>query len=59
MTNLRLHRIIVNRLTSTMKINEIINEDWQKANKKDKTDGMGKKAVAAYKKENPGSKLNC
>ena len=57
MTNLRLHRIIVNRLTSTMKRNEIINEYWQKANKKDKTDGMGKKAVAAYKKENPGSKL--
>jgi len=32
-------------------------EDWQKANKKDKTDGMSQKAVNAYKRENPGSKL--
>jgi hypothetical protein len=35
---------------------EII-EDWQKVNKKDKTDGMSQKAVNAYKRENPGSKL--
>ena len=35
----------------------LINEDWQKANKKDKTDGMSKKAVNAYRRENPGSKL--
>jgi len=34
-----------------------IAEDWQKANKKDKTDGMSKKAVNAYRRENPGSKL--
>lgn len=33
------------------------NEDWQKVNKGDKTDGMSKKAVAAYRSENPGSKL--
>ena len=32
-------------------------EDWQKVNKKDKTDGMSKKAVSAYRRENPGSKL--
>ena len=32
-------------------------EDWQKVNKKDKTDGMSKKAVKAYRRENPGSKL--
>jgi DNA-binding transcriptional regulator YdaS (Cro superfamily) len=32
-------------------------EDWQKVNKKDKTDGMSKKAVASYRRENPGSKL--
>ena len=32
-------------------------EDWQKVNKSDKTDGMSKKAVAAYRRENPGSKL--
>lgn len=37
--------------------NEEIDEDWQSVNKKDKTDGMSKKAVNAYKKENPGSKL--
>ena len=32
-------------------------EDWQKVNRKDKTDGMSQKAVNAYKRENPGSKL--
>lgn len=32
-------------------------EDWQKANKKDKTDGMSRKAVKAYRREHPGSKL--
>jgi hypothetical protein len=40
-----------------MKINEIILEDWQKVNKHDKTDGMSSKAVKAYRRENPGSKL--
>jgi spore germination protein YaaH len=34
-----------------------ISEDWQKVNKKDKTDGMSRKAVKAYRRENPGSKL--
>jgi hypothetical protein len=34
-----------------------IDEDWQKVNKKDKTDGMSGKAVKAYRRENPGSKL--
>lgn len=32
-------------------------EDWQKANKRDKTDGMSQKAVNVYRRENPGSKL--
>jgi hypothetical protein len=32
-------------------------EDWQKINRKDKTDGLSQKAVSAYRKENPGSKL--
>ena len=32
-------------------------EDWQKANQKDRTDGMSQKAVNAYRRENPGSKL--
>lgn len=40
-----------------MKITEILNEDWQKVNKKDKTSGMSRKAVKAYRRENPGSKL--
>ena len=34
-----------------------IEEDWQKVNRKDKTDGMSQKAVDAYRRENPGSKL--
>lgn len=34
-----------------------VNEDWQKANKRDKTDGMSQKAVNAYRREHPGSKL--
>lgn len=40
-----------------MRINEILNEDWQKVNKSDKTDGLSRKAVKAYRRENPGSKL--
>ena len=34
-----------------------LGEDWQKTNRQDKTDGMSQKAVDAYKRENPGSKL--
>lgn len=34
-----------------------LSEDWQKVNKRDKTDGMSRKAVNAYRRENPGSKL--
>jgi len=34
-----------------------LGEDWQKVNRKDKTDGMSQKAVDAYKRENPGSNL--
>jgi predicted DNA-binding transcriptional regulator YafY len=34
-----------------------LNEDWQKANKRDRTSGMSQKAVNAYRRENPGSKL--
>jgi hypothetical protein len=32
-------------------------EDWQKANKQDRTAGMSQKAVNAYRREHPGSKL--
>lgn len=34
-----------------------IEEDWQKVNKSDRTDGLSQKAVNAYRRENPGSKL--
>lgn len=34
-----------------------LSEDWQKVNRRDKTDGMSRKAVKAYRRENPGSKL--
>lgn len=34
-----------------------IKEDWQKVNKSDRTDGLSQKAVDAYRRENPGSKL--
>ena len=39
------------------KTDESVDEDWQKANRQDKTDGMSQKAVNAYRRENPGSKL--
>jgi hypothetical protein len=32
-------------------------EDWQSVNRKDKTDGLSQKAVNAYRRDNPGSKL--
>jgi hypothetical protein len=32
-------------------------EDWQSVNRKDKTDGLSQAAVDAYRRENPGSKL--
>ena len=34
-----------------------VNEDWNKVNKQDRTDGLSQKAVDAYRRENPGSKL--
>ena len=34
-----------------------VSEDWQSVNRKDKTDGLSQKAVDAYRRENPGSKL--
>ena len=36
---------------------EKIKEDWQKSNRNDGVDGMSQKSVDAYKRENPGSKL--
>ncbi len=34
-----------------------LSEDWQKVNRQDKTDGLSPEAVKAYRRENPGSKL--
>lgn len=34
-----------------------VKEDWQKVNRQDNTDGLSQAAVDAYKRENPGSKL--
>jgi len=34
-----------------------LSEDWQSVNRKDKTDGLSPAAVKAYRRENPGSKL--
>jgi hypothetical protein len=39
------------------KMKQGVAEDWQKANKRDRTDGMSQKAVNAYRREHPGSKL--
>jgi hypothetical protein len=36
---------------------DVVDEDWKKVNQHDKTDGMSKKAVKAYRNEHPGSKL--
>ena len=40
-----------------MRAHEFITEDWQSTNRKDKTDGLSKKAVDTYRREHPGSKL--
>lgn len=63
----RKHRVSVDRVWETFEaLNDHVlyetaqyqlNEDWQSVNKKDKTDGMSAKAVKAYRRENPGSKL--
>ena len=34
-----------------------LSEDWQKVNRQDRTDGLSQKAVDAYRREHPGSKL--
>lgn len=34
-----------------------LSEDWQSANRKDRTDGMSRETVKKYRQENPGSKL--
>ena len=38
-------------------VSQKLGEDWQKSNRNDGVDGMSQKSVDAYKRENPGSKL--
>jgi hypothetical protein len=40
-----------------MRAHEFISEDWNKVNHRDKTNGLSRKAVKAYRREHPGSKL--
>ena len=47
----------IDAIRKSIKTTKTMKEDWQSVNKKDKTDGMSQKAVNAYKRENPGSKL--
>jgi len=55
----KLHDMFVDKhnLTPDTWIKRQVDEDWKKVNKHDSTDGMSQKAVNAYRKENPGSKL--
>lgn len=46
-----------NYLLNNGTIGEDLNEDWQKVNRQDKTDGLSQKAVDVYRRENPGSNL--
>ena len=54
--DLKKHKADLDKTNAYIK-KESVAEDWQKANKRDKTDGMSQKAVNAYRRENPGSKL--
>lgn len=49
--------ITVNDIANIPLGQQDVSEDWNKANRKDKTSGMSRKAVKAYRRENPGSKL--
>ena len=46
-----------NNYVKTMGEELEVDEDWQKVNRQDKTDGLSQAAVNAYRRENPGSKL--
>jgi len=46
-----------NNYVKTMVEEVEVDEDWQKVNRQDKTDGLSQKAVNAYRRENPGSNL--
>ena len=53
----RVYNFMVSDYEPGQPLLQATNEDWQKVNKKDKTDGMSPAAVKAYRRENPGSKL--
>ncbi len=55
--NANLKKKMYKRLFGESNWREELGEDWQKVNRKDKTDGLSRKAVKAYRRENPGSKL--
>ena len=55
--NAELKKKMYKRLFGESNWREELGEDWQKVNRKDKTDGLSKAAVKAYRRENPGSKL--
>jgi hypothetical protein len=50
-------RVVARALLQALTGEQGVAEDWNKVNKHDKTDGMSGKAVKAYRRENPGSKL--
>jgi len=54
---LLINKFVAKHVLPIHHVNKSIAEDWNKVNKKDKTAGMSKKAVSAYRRENPGSKL--
>ena len=55
--NIKRKNKLYKRLFPESNWREELGEDWQKVNRQDKTDGLSKKAVKAYRRENPGSKL--
>ena len=61
LSNMPLIQVVNSRSKNYLLINKTIGEgleeDWQSVNRKDKTDGLSQKAVKAYRRENPGSKL--
>jgi len=52
-----IHGMVKNEEYSNWRADFGLSEDWQKVNRQDKTDGLSQKAVDAYRRENPGSKL--
>ena len=53
----RVYNFMVSDYEPGQPLLQATNEDWQKVDKKDKTDGMSPAAVKAYRRENPDSKL--